>query len=76
MRSMTGFGRGTQCNESWEVTVDLKSVNHRFLDLAIRLPREQIFLDDVLRKTISTSLTRGHIDVFLKIASLNSNCMM
>ena len=45
MRSMTGYGSGTVQQDGWEVTVDLKTVNHRFLDLSLRLPRNLSFLE-------------------------------
>ncbi|MBQ9326083.1 MAG: YicC family protein [Clostridia bacterium] len=76
MRSMTGFGRGVARSEAWEVTVELKSVNHRFLDLAMRLPREEIFLEDMLRKTVSARLARGHVDVFLSVVPLSSESLV
>ena len=47
------------------ITVELKSVNHRFLDLFFKLPRSLTFLEDVIRKTLSARLNRGHVEVFL-----------
>ena len=64
MYSMTGYGRGeAECNGR-TLVVELKSVNHRFLDLSIKLPRALIFAEDAMKKTISSRLSRGHIDVF------------
>ncbi len=68
MRSMTGYGRGRAENEDWEVDVILRSVNHRFLDLAIRLGREQSFLEQTIRNTVSRSLRRGHVEISLSIS--------
>ena len=67
MRSMTGCGSGKVRRDGWEVTADLKTVNHRFLDVGMRLPRNLSFLEQVVRDRISRSLRRGHVDVFLTV---------
>ena len=58
MRSMTGCGRSQQREGAWEVTVELKAVNHRFLDIACRLPRSLAFLDEIVRKALNARLQR------------------
>ncbi len=63
--SMTGFGRASLLRDGRELTVELKSVNHRYLDLGFRMPRHISFLEDEIRHTLSSRLTRGHVDVFL-----------
>ncbi|MBR0026381.1 MAG: YicC family protein [Clostridia bacterium] len=63
--SMTGFGRAAVERDGREMTVELKSVNHRYLDLGIRLPRQLNFLEDVLRKAVSAEFARGHVDIFV-----------
>ncbi len=65
MLSMTGFGRGMAEKDGRQFTVELKSVNHRFLDLGMRLPRTLSFLEDALRKGIGAKVVRGHVDVFV-----------
>lgn len=65
MRSMTGYGRGSARLDGREITVELKSVNHRFLDLSFRLPRVLGFAEPLLRDTLGSSLARGHVDVNL-----------
>ena len=67
MRSMTGYGSGKVQKDGWEVTVDLKTVNHRFLDLSLRLPRNLAFLEQTVREKISSRIIRGHVDVFLTV---------
>ena len=67
MRSMTGCGTGKVSRDSWEVTVELKTVNHRYLDLAMRLPRNLNFLESCLRDGIAAGLKRGHVEVFINV---------
>jgi len=66
MRSMTGYGR-SQCREgAWEATAELRAVNHRYLDIACRLPRSLSFLEDVVRRELAV-LGRGHVDVYVTV---------
>ena len=67
MLSMTGYGKGTASEGGVQVIAELKAVNHRFLDLACRLPKALTFLDDVVRNTLQQRLRRGHVDVFLSV---------
>lgn len=69
MKSMTGYGRYTIERDGREMTVELKSVNHRFLDISFRLPRTLTFLDEAVRKGIGARLARGHVDVFVGYAN-------
>ena len=69
MQSMTGYGRGSAERDGREIAVELKSVNHRFLDLACRMPRNLGFLEETARKQISERLARGHVDVFVTYAN-------
>ena len=63
-RSMTGFGHAVVSKDGRELSIELKSVNHRFLDLAFRMPRSLAFLEDTARNTLGTMLARGHVDIF------------
>ena len=65
MKSMTGYGKGVVSRDGRELTVELKSVNHRFLDVSMRLPRVLSCIEDTLRTTIASRLARGHVDVFV-----------
>ncbi len=64
MHSMTGYGRMSVERDGRQLTVELKSVNHRFLDLSFRMPRSFNCLEDMARKQIGARLARGHVDVF------------
>ena len=66
MRSMTGYGKCQLQRGPWEVTAELRAVNHRYLDVALRLPRSLSFLEDGVRKALA-ALVRGHVDVYLTV---------
>ena len=65
MQSMTGYGRCQLTMEGREMTLEIKTVNHRFLDISFRMPRNVSFLEETLRKAIASSMRRGHADVFI-----------
>ena len=73
MLSMTGYGRAMRENDGRQLTIELKSVNHRFLDLSFRMPRNLMFLEDDARKLISSRLARGHVDVFMTYRNMRSD---
>ncbi len=63
--SMTGFGRFIKVDDGIKITVEIKSVNHRYLDLGIKLPRLLSFLEVDMRKKLSSRISRGKVDVFV-----------
>ena len=63
MRSMTGYGRCQKAADGREMTVEVKTVNHRFLDVSLRLPRHLGFAEEQMRKQLAEKLGRGHADV-------------
>jgi len=63
--SMTGFGRGPVSGKDSFWTVELRSVNHRYLDISIKLPRRFIGWDDKIKKEISSFHSRGRVDIFI-----------
>lgn len=65
MYSMTGYGKGEAEQNNIKIAVEVKSVNHRFLDLGIKLPRLLISFEDGIRNHIKSRIARGHIDVFV-----------
>ncbi len=69
MRSMTGYGKCQMQRDTWEVTVELRAVNHRYLDVAMRLPRNLLFLEDGVRKGLN-KLVRGHVDVYITVRQM------
>ncbi|MBQ7655567.1 MAG: YicC family protein [Clostridia bacterium] len=73
MRSMTGYGRRQISRDGREMTVEIKTVNHRFLDISCRMPRALSFAEDAVRKQIGASLRRGHVDVNVTYLNLRQD---
>lgn len=73
MQSMTGYGRRQVSLDGREITVELKTVNHRFLDVSCRLPRPLSFSEDTLRKQLGQALRRGHVDVNVTYVNLRQD---
>lgn len=67
IRSMTGYGRGQATVDGMDITVEIKSVNHRYYEYTSRLPRTYGFLDDKLKTYLQGSISRGKVDVFVSI---------
>lgn len=65
LKSMTGYGKGQTSHNGRQVTIEVKAVNHRFLDLNLKLPKGFLFLDDLIRKTLAKVVSRGHLDVYV-----------
>lgn len=73
MKSMTGFGRGEYRSETLVIDVEIKSVNHRYRDFNIRLPRKYSAFEEKVRNLISEKVNRGRIDVFIKTEKFGSD---
>ena len=67
MRSMTGFGKAKKSNERFELSVEIRSVNNRFLDLSIRLPKELSAFENKIREKIKADVKRGKLSVFVSL---------
>lgn len=65
VKSMTGFGRGEYEENGRSFTVEIKTINHRYNDVSVRLPRQLSYLEDDIRKYILKSISRGKIDVYI-----------
>ncbi|QCX32210.1 YicC family protein [Caloramator sp. E03] len=65
IKSMTGYGRGSFESDGRSFTVEIKSVNNRYLDINIRLPKQMNALEDNIRKFVSSRISRGKIDIFI-----------
>lgn len=65
MLSMTGYGKGEYKRNGLELTVELKTVNNRFLDVSIKAPRIFVSCEESIRSAVREKITRGHVDVFV-----------
>ena len=75
IKSMTGFGRAEVITNERKITVELKSVNHRYLDLSIKMPRKLNFLEGAIRNLLKTYIQRGKVDVFITYEDYSLNCV-
>lgn len=71
LKSMTGFGRGVSENQRYTVEVEIKSVNHRFLDIQLRSPKQVNAYEQEIRKIIKERLPRGRVDVFVTVKEVS-----
>lgn len=65
IKSMTGFGRAEVINSERKITIELKSVNHRYLDMNIKMPKKLSFFEGEIRNLMKTYMQRGKVDVFI-----------
>ncbi len=63
--SMTGFGRGEAIRNGYKATVEIRAVNHRFLEVVARLPRTYLSLEDRVRKAVQEQVQRGRLEVYI-----------
>ena len=73
IKSMTGYGRAVETVNGREFTVELRSVNNRYLDCSVKLPRSVSFAEEVVKQAVKQSVSRGKVDVFITIKSENSD---
>ena len=69
IKSMTGYGSAQGSVEGLRITVELKSVNNRFLDASVRLPRRFLFAEDAVKSAVQRHISRGKVDVFVTVDS-------
>lgn len=72
IKSMTGYGRANVSENEREYQIEIKSVNHRYLDISVKMPRQLSYLEDTIKKEISSKVKRGKIDVFV---TFNNNSL-
>lgn len=74
--SMTGYGSAKGSVEGQEITVELKSVNNRYLDCSVRLPRNFLFAEDTVKQAVSAGVSRGKVDVFVSAQASQDSGMV
>ncbi len=75
IKSMTGYGRSEQTIDSLNVTVEIKSVNHRYFEFSARVPREYGFLEEKLKKYCNSLITRGKVECYVSVEDLEEREM-
>ena len=69
IKSMTGYGRAVETVNGREFTVELRSVNNRYLDCSVKLPRMVSFAEDAVKQAVKAAVSRGKVDVFISVKS-------
>ena len=69
VKSMTGYGRCVETVNAREYTVELRSVNNRYLDCTVKLPRLFSFAEDAVKQAVKASISRGKVDVYITVRS-------
>ena len=75
IRSMTGFGRSEKISESSRIAVEIKSVNNRYLDIGIKMPRQLNQLESKIRAELKKHMQRGKVDVYISYEDLTESNM-
>lgn len=75
VRSMTGFGRAEKVFGTMEVTVEIKSVNHRYFEFSSRVPRNYAFLEEKLKSFLKEKVSRGKVEVYVTINNSNDDAV-
>lgn len=73
LKSMTGFGRAQKEIDGYVITVEIKSVNHRYFEFSSRIPRQYVFLDEKLKSFINSKVSRGKIECYVTVEALNTD---
>jgi uncharacterized protein (TIGR00255 family) len=72
LKSMTGYGRGESSREGFDFNVEMRSVNHRYADLALRIPRELYPLEDRIRRLVLAGIKRGRVEVTVTLGQVGA----
>lgn len=67
MKSMTGYGRAKEVRDGKTITVELRAVNHRYLDCTVKAPRQYGFLDDAVKKAAAARIARGKVEIYVGV---------
>lgn len=73
VKSMTGYGRAREMKNGRDITVELRSVNNRYLDQTVKMPRAYLFAEDAVKAKVQGAVSRGKVDVFITIDSTGAD---
>lgn len=75
LKSMTGYGKGEYENELYRFEVEIKSVNHRYNDVSVKLPRHISYLEDSIKRVVKDRITRGKVDVYINLEYISESAV-
>ena len=70
IKSMTGYGSAKGNAAGFEISVELKSVNNRYLETSVRMPRSFLFAEEAVKSTVQRHISRGKVDVFINVSAV------
>ena len=73
IRSMTGFGRGVYTDEASKVTVEIRAVNHRYLDIFVKMPRKYAFAEEMIKAAVKEKLHRGKVEIGVTVDNIGQS---
>ncbi len=73
IKSMTGYGRCEHIDESKKIVIDIRSVNHRYCDVSVKVPRSYAYLEDKIREYVLSEISRGKVEVFVYIENYTND---
>lgn len=73
IKSMTGYGKGESADEQYRFKVEMKSVNHRYSDISIRMPRHISYLEEKVKKIMKEKIHRGKVDVYINLEYIDDS---
>ena len=73
IKSMTGYGRARQELHKRDITVEVRSVNNRYLDCTVKMPRMYAFAEDAVKKHVQQAVSRGKVDVLISVGAAAEN---
>ena len=73
VKSMTGYGRARETRNKRDITVEVRSVNNRYLDCGVKLPRGYAYLEEGVKSLVQKSISRGKVDVYITINSAGAD---
>jgi len=76
IKSMTGYGGAKGCCEGFDITIELKSVNNRYLDTSVRMPRSFLFAEETIKACVQKHISRGKVDVFVSVSNAGDDSVV
>jgi len=73
IKSMTGYGRSEQQFDEYRITVEVKSVNNRFLDYGVRVYKQYSFVEEMIREVLSSKISRGKVDIAISFDNIKND---